>query len=341
MKWQVGSIHDFASVRDDWAKLNERSGNTPLLELDFVEPALRHFATGNEILAVGYTGGRPAAIAVLARSGRMSFATLQPANAPLGMCLSERELDLPSALRSLLRRLPGVPLLLGVTQQDPEIVPRPKDQPHVATMDYITTPRITVAGTFDQYWALRGKNLRQNIKRQHHRLERDGVQPRLELLTLAADMDRAVADYAQLETTGWKGEARSAVTEGDAQSAFYREMLTRFAHRGEACIYRFFLGDDLAASDICIFVRGTLIILKTAYNERFSQLSPAQLMRHQFFRDLWDRDHCRVIEFYGPVKDWHLRWTDELRTMYHLNCYRWPMIAAWHRRRFQGATAEH
>jgi CelD/BcsL family acetyltransferase involved in cellulose biosynthesis len=210
--------------------------------------------------------------------------------------------------------------------------------PRIGTLDYITTPRITVSGAFDEYWTSRGKNLRHNIKRQHHKLERDGISARLEMLTSSTDMDRAVADYSRLEIAGWKGAANTAVTEHDAQSAFYRDMTIRFARRGEVRIYRYFLGDNLAASDICLFVRGTLIVLKTAYNEEFSQLSPAQLMRYAFFRDLWDRDHCRVVEFYGPVKDWHRCWTDELRAMYHVNCYRWPIMADLHQWRFINAA---
>jgi CelD/BcsL family acetyltransferase involved in cellulose biosynthesis len=333
MKWQFRSARDIESLRQTWTELNAGAGNTPLLHPDFVEPALRHFGAGNEILAMLSVGSRIAAMAVLAPSGRTGFTTLQPPNAPLGMWLSEPGLDLPSAVHSLLRTLPGMPLLLGLTQQDPDILSRPADTPTITTLDYITTPRITVSGGFDQYWAARGKNLRQNIKRQHHKLERDGVAVRLEMLSSPAEMDCAVNDYARLEMAGWKGAANSAVSEGDAQSAFYHDMTSRFARRGEVRVYRYFLGDELAASDICLFVRGTLIILKTAYNEKFSQLSPAQLMRHTFFRDLWDREQCRVIEFYGPVKDWHLRWTDELRTMYHLNCYRWPVMARLHQSR--------
>ncbi|MCP5368587.1 MAG: GNAT family N-acetyltransferase, partial [Hyphomicrobiales bacterium] len=40
----------------------------------------------------------------------------------------------------------------------------------------------------------------------------------------------------------------------------------------------------------------------------------------------------RVIEFYGPVKDWHTKWTDETRTMYHANYYRHGALKALHQR---------
>jgi len=28
--------------------------------------------------------------------------------------------------------------------------------------------------------------------------------------------------------------------------------------------------------------------------------------------------------------EWHTRWTDEIRTMYHLNGYRWPLLGRLH-----------
>jgi hypothetical protein len=28
--------------------------------------------------------------------------------------------------------------------------------------------------------------------------------------------------------------------------------------------------------------------------------------------------------------EWHLRWTDEVRTMYHVNYYRWPGLRRLH-----------
>jgi hypothetical protein len=30
------------------------------------------------------------------------------------------------------------------------------------------------------------------------------------------------------------------------------------------------------------------------------------------------------------VMEWHTRWTDEIRTMYHLNGYRWPVLGRLH-----------
>lgn len=39
------------------------------------------------------------------------------------------------------------------------------------------------------------------------------------------------------------------------------------------------------------------------------------------------RGRVRSIEFYGRVMDWTRRWTDQKRTLYHINSYRWGFVA--------------
>jgi hypothetical protein len=65
-----------------------------------------------------------------------------------------------------------------------------------------------------------------------------------------------------------------------------------------------------------------IVVLKTAYDEELNDFSPAFLMREDAMRDLYADKQMRLIEFYGRVMDWHMRWTDEIRTLYHLTCYR-------------------
>jgi hypothetical protein len=140
-----------------------------------------------------------------------------------------------------------------------------------------------------------------------------------------------VADYGRLETTGWKARSGSAVGAGDAQGRFYARMLEAFAQQGQARVYRYWFGEQLAAMDLCITDRDCIVILKTAYDESIpSGFSPALLMREEACRELFDAQRFARIEFYGRVMEWHTRWTDEVRTLYHLNHYRWPLLSRAH-----------
>jgi hypothetical protein len=55
-------------------------------------------------------------------------------------------------------------------------------------------------------------------------------------------------------------------------------------------------------------------------------------MREEACRGLFGEGRFARIEFYGRVMEWHTRWTDQVRTLYHLNHYRWPLLAQLHGR---------
>lgn len=70
-----------------------------------------------------------------------------------------------TTLTGMLAALPGLALVLAVTQQDPVRGARPGDTAVMEVLDYIPTARVTVDKSFDDYWAARGKNLRQNVRK--------------------------------------------------------------------------------------------------------------------------------------------------------------------------------
>jgi len=311
--------------------LNAASGNNPLLHPDFVAASLYAFGTGHELLAVLGSPGDVTAFAILTSQGPGRWHTFQPSQAPMGFWLQKSGLALEDMLRSLVRALPGKALLLSITQQDPDVLPRPTESSHMRTLDYIPTARITVSGRFEDYWSARGKNLRHNMKRQRNRLAKLDIATRLSVTTEPAQISEAIADYGKLETSGWKADEGTAVARDNAQGKFYQDLLQRFAASGAARVYRYFFNDSLVAMDLCIDHAGTLVILKTAYDENQKEFSPAMLMRQDAFDGIFHEGRTQRIEFYGRVMDWHTKWSDEIRTMYHLNYYRWPLLATLHR----------
>jgi CelD/BcsL family acetyltransferase involved in cellulose biosynthesis len=330
MNWRLLPAARFGELADQWRALAALGPAVPMFAPEFVAPLLAHFGSGRELLACCEDGGAPLAMAILAPHGRAGWATFQPPQAPLGLWLQRPGLDTAALLPPLLRRLPGFPLLLGLTQCDPLLQPRPPAE-RARSIDYIDTARIGIGQPFDAYWAGRGKNLRANLKKQRARLAADGVATRLTVSRAPADMAAAVADFARLEGAGWKARGGTAVGADDAQGRFYRTMLKAFCTRGAGRVYRYWLGDRLAAMDLCIEERDTLVVLKTAYDESLpGSLSPALLMREEATRALFDEGRLARIEFYGKVLEWHLRWTDEVRTLYHVNHYRWPALGRLH-----------
>lgn len=340
MNWTLVPAGGFATHAAEWTRLHAAGPASPLLAPDFVQPLLDHFAGGGELLAICRRDGQTLAMAVLAPGGRARWHTFQPAQAPLGIWLQRPGLDSTSLVGELVRALPGFALVASLTQCDPELYPRPAATGRVQTLDYIQTARISIQGDFERYWEGRGKNLRANLKKQRARLERAGVVPRLEVLRAPEAVAAAVRDYGWMESTGWKAGSGTAVHADNAQGRFYRSMLEAFCRRGAGSIYRYWFGERLVASDLCVEGPDCIVVLKTAYDESVDKaLSPTLLMREEATRRLFDEGRFARIEFYGKVMEWHLRWTDEVRTLYHLNTYRWAALRSLHRR-LQARTAD-
>lgn len=326
MDWQIVGADSFSLHRGAWDALNQSGPGTVLLDSRFVESLLKHFGSGNEILAIAGDPENPVAMAIMSNVKFGVWTSFQPSQAPIGAWLNRTGASIEQLASALASSLPGFPLLVGITQVDPEFVPRPEDTRRMSTLDYIRTARIVIDQPFEDYWQSRGKNLRHNLKRQRNKLEREGIHPRLEMLSRAEDMERAVSNYGELESIGWKNEGGSAIHIDNRQGRFYSEVLNALAVSGQARVYQYFYEDKLVSSDMCVMDRDSLIILKTTYDETIEGSSPAMLMRQDMFQQVFEHESFRRIEFYGKVMDWHTKWSDDIRIMYHINYYPWSLV---------------
>jgi CelD/BcsL family acetyltransferase involved in cellulose biosynthesis len=339
-KWTLHPVVRFASVTRAWDALCAQSGSLPFLRSDFLLPALAEFGTGCELLGVCGNAAEPVAMGLFVRRRTGAWETFQPAQLPLGAFVARTGPDLADLARMLVRALPRFALTVAITQQDPAVRPRPSDARLLGTLDYVDTARVAVEGTFEEYWAARGRNLRQNVRKQLAKLEQDGIVPQLDCVTDSHGVAEAIEQYGRLESAGWKARGGTAIGVDNAQGRFYRRVFEAFCARGAARIYRCWFGDRLAAMDLCVVDGPVLVVLKTTYDETLRAVSPASLLRYAYFRTLFDEGLIRRIEFYGKVMDWHLRWTSDVRMLYHVNAYRWPWVKRLHATRWERQQEE-
>lgn len=339
MTWNLYEGARFPEIAAEWDGIAE-GPSVPFLESRFVREAMREFGTGSEWVAVRRRDGKADAALIVQKARLGMWQTFQPSQLPLGPVVVACGTDIVDALRTLLPALPGMAVGIGVTQLDPTLIPRPADTGVARTIDYIDTAWVDLEGDFEQYWEARGKNLKQNMRKQRNKLQADGVEAVLELVDGVDGFDAAIRQFGELESAGWKGEAGTAVTPDGAQGRFYAAMLAEFRASGNAFVYQYRFAERIVAMDLCISAGATLVILKTAYDGSYKTLSPAFLMRQDQFRELYAHPTIRRIEFYGRVMEWHTRWTDKVRALYHLNVYRNPLIASLQDRRKANPAAE-
>lgn len=339
-KLPASALQADAGLRADWDRLNEQRSGLTILSADAFAAGLAVFGTGAERLLVAQQGARAVAMLLLVPDGALRWRSFQPSQLPLGGWVAEAGLDLPALCRSAMRGPLGLCLGLSITQVDPLLAERPDDASDFRCSDYIPTAWVEIEGSFDDYWAARGKNLRQNLRKQRNKLATEGVTTSLRVLRAPEEMAPAIARYGALESAGWKADQGTAIHPDNDQGRFYTRWFEAAARRGEAFVTEYLFGDKTAALNLGLLRQGTLIVLKTTYDESIPKsLSPAFLLREDELKLFFGGQEVRRVEYYGRVMDWHTKLTDRQRTLYHLSAYRWPIVKQWAQRRRQAEPA--
>lgn len=314
-------------LKNNWDRLNVERGNLPFLTSDALAPTLQIFGQGTERLLVGRSNGRCQAMLLLAPVGKLRWQTFQPSQLPLGAWVANASLLIEDIASSLVCDGPLILCLsLSMTQIDPLFTPRRADTISNRHDDYIDTAWVDIVGGFDDYWAARGKNLRQNMRKQRNKLQAEAVAVEMCVWRGAADMPGAIARYGELEGRSWKAQEGTAIRPDNDQGRFYMTLLQSAAGKGEAVVYEYLFNGKTVASNLCLRRASTLVILKTTYDESIKAYSPAFLLNEELTQTLFGEQQIHRLEYYGRVMEWHTRWTDNHRTLYHLTTFRHPLI---------------
>jgi hypothetical protein len=328
MTWSFHpALEAFDHFRDQWDAANLSQNNHVLLDSGFVGLLLRHFGSRDLVMAVNEEPRNPA-MALLTRKARGVWETFQPAWAPLGLILYGLGERAAENLQSLLRSLPPYALQLSVLQQDPHY-PGLSDLGNCAwaeKLDYIQTARIPLKGTFQEYWADREDRLRRNNDRLRRRMAEKGLNPEFVAIRDPAGVEDAVREYGRMESKGWKAQGGTAMAADDAQGRFYRAVLEYYSARNEGVIYQLRVNGEPVATDMCLTRGDMFIVLRTTYDEDWKVYAPGVLLREDIVRSLYAEGRVQDYEFYGPLMDYQLRWTQDTRTLYHLTCFRHPWV---------------
>ena len=309
-----------------WDRLNAQRGDLPFLTARAVCCAIEVLGDGSQALFVGRSGGQVVAMLVAVPDGPLRWRTFQPSQLPLGAFVAAADWPLHALVADLWRGALRGALMLSLTRLDPWLAPREVETTASSQVDYVPTAWIDIEGGFDAYWGARGKNLRQNLRKQRSRLAAQGVAVHMRTWTEPADMAGAVERYGALESSGWKGSEGSAVRADNSQGLFYRELLEQSAREGDAVVYEGLFDERTVAMNLCLRRGTTLVVLKTSYDETVPAVSPAFLLHEEMLRSVFEGGAIRRLEYYGRVMEWHTRWTDNQRMLYHVTAFRWPIL---------------
>lgn len=139
-------------------------------------------------------------------------------------------------------------------------------------------------GDFDTLFAGRSRNLRKQIRRREKRLA-EQAHVRFEVINNPNHPTLGLDAFYQLEASGWKQDSASAIAFHEPLRNFYRQAAEDFAARGQFRLFALLADDAPIAMEYTLLCSDRrLYTLKCAYDERWSKVSPGQLLLCQVWR---------------------------------------------------------
>ena len=270
-----------------WRRLVDRSIDAnPFFEPDFVLPAARHLGSRSSGLRVIEEGGEwLACLPVSDRVTKLQVPVLAGWRTPysyLGTPLVAEgaEALLPDLLMDGLRRsLTGVAMLDQVPR---ESAAWRSFEDAILRGDVVAVAR----REFDRAAFARhepGSPLplpskrRADLRRTRRRLE-DRLGAEVEFVQLEPD-DQAIGQFLELEGSGWKGDAGTAVAAESGHAEFFADLCRRFAASGRLELTAMRCAGHTLAMATMLNARDCRYAFKLAFNEEFRKQAPgAQLI---------------------------------------------------------------
>jgi GNAT acetyltransferase-like protein len=331
MTWRShNAATHFEALQDSWDSVNRRlfAGN-PFFDGRFMRCLLSHFGTGTETLWV-HTAGQNIDGMLVIWNSPSQYTLFAPSQAQILPVLVEH----PETIFGLVPRLSPFCLALNLPYQDPDCSRvyalgedvKVRKEPNALTMS------IEVAGTFDDYWLSRSKKLRSNIQRYLNRVAGAGLTMRLACHTDPDSIVSAFARYADLESRSWKAKGGTEVASTNIQGRFYSDLLNVFSLTESAVVYELLVGEQVAASRLCIRSSDMLVMLKTTYDESLAHLAVGRLLLFYVLQEEFATKRVKRIEFYTHASPDQLSWSTHRREIDHFTIYRYAWVGNLHRR---------
>lgn len=141
------------------------------------------------------------------------------------------------------------------------------------------------------------KHLRQELNRRLRRLKELGE---VEFAITREYSPEMMQRYFELEAKGWKGRARTAVTNDPKVVELHDNFAQEIAAKNQLYVYELKLDGKTIAMSINIMSEKQTVHWKTSYDEEYARYSPGNLLFREFLSDCI-RNNSQEIDFLSPA----------------------------------------
>ena len=183
----------------------------------------------------------------------------------------------------------------------------------------ITSPIVDTTGTLDAYRAATRSKWHKNLRRLYRKLVRDHG-GRVRLIEAPGDLDGELAAGFEVESSGWKREAGTAILTRPENEAYYRSLARRFHDRGELRLSSISVDGRMIAWDFGILHGNRLYSPKSGYLEEFRQLAPGLVLELATIERCFELG-VEAHELLGSDEAYKLRFSTSARRHRYFRAY--------------------
>jgi CelD/BcsL family acetyltransferase involved in cellulose biosynthesis len=317
-------IHaSMASIAHEWDELADRVEASPFVRRGWFEAWWRAFGVGRlEIVAVRKNGRLCAALPLTARRGVHE----PPANEHTVQValLAEDEQGAAALASAVLARRPVRRLTLRwATEERCGIAAisnvAAKNRYRVVVGPSQRSPYLWLNGDWASYEARLPNHFRKALRRRRRRLAERGAVT-VEIHDGRERLGELLAEGFRLEASGWKGEARTAITSRPETHQFYVDAARWAAERGILRLAFLKSAERAVAFRYALEDNGAFYNIKSGYDPAFSKFAPGRLLLEELIRRAFDRG-LHHFEFLGSDDPHKLEWTSTCHELVRLHAF--------------------
>lgn len=192
------------------------------------------------------------------------------------------------------------------------------------------SPHIDTSGDVDAYLEeLSTKKLRE-IRRRRRRMAEEIGEVRYHVVDGAGEWESALRAGIEVEASGWKGEAGTAVASDPATEAFYTRVARWAAAEKLLEVGLLTAGTRVVAFDLSLCDGYSTWLLKTGFDHELGRFAPGQILRHDAIMAAFERG-LGAYEFTGESEAWKDEWTTHRRRVVMIDAFRYGSVGRMER----------
>ncbi len=351
MREEIEVRRDIGSLEPEWDRLAIETEAAPFFRPGWISAWWDAFGSGSlEVLALRLEGRLAGVLPLVSRRGVIRSPTNW--HTPSFGAVAESDDAMRALYSAALERRPRRLDLsfLDAGAADPGCVEGAAGRYRMRQRRLMSSPYVLVDRDWEAYWASRSKNLRGTVRRCRRRLAERGD------LTVSVvgdpeGLDRRLEEGFELEASGWKGEAGTAMASRPETRSFYRQVAAWAAEAGILSLGFLRLDGEAVAFTLGLESGGRHYLLKPGHDAALDSLGPGTVLTAEMIERCFSSG-LRAYEFLGDADDYKLRWADACHELLRVQAFA-PGVAGsadravqvhgrgafrWLRRRVPGRT---